>query len=370
MRVSFARAWVIAFPLLARAHIMSRRGGSCVLVVREPRRWIRSGCLFFRPHHLIISCGVGGFVLIVPVCRLVLPDVLSSHRERLSAIVLRADGVVSHPLSVSFLYELGKTARNVISCSIALGCPRASRSSSRLARLVGRLVLYRRRGVRSWRVSGLAVLLIGVSSWAGRHSFVLRRSCVLAPNPVLVVSSASRPSSRGASRCLSLMPCGLGWRGVLAVFGVASRLVSSSRGGFGFSFHLGGERMGGGSHPAVPGPVLACLCAVGGGTMPFSPSSFPPALYHPMVAGRKAVRRPPFGSSSPAACSRGCRSCLVSPISIGDGRNGRRRGDCLLGYRHVAHRVSSMGVYNEYDVCDVYKRYKDTMIREYDGYMR
>lgn len=349
---------------------LARRGGLCVLVVGEPRRRIRSGCLFFRPHHLIISCGVGGFVLIVPVCRLVLPDVLSSHRERLSAIVLRADGVVSHPLSVSFLYELGKTARNVISCSIALGCPWASRSSSRLARLVGRLVPYRRRGVRSWRVSDLAVLLVGVSSWAGRHSFVLRRSCVLAPNPVLVVSSASRPSSRGASRCLSLMPCGLGWRGVLAVLGVASRLVSSSRGGFGFSFHLGGERMGGGSHPAVPGPVLACLCAVGGGTMPFSPSSFPPAPYRPMAAGRGAVRRPPFGSSLPASRSRWLSLLPRAAHSIRGGRDGRLDGGCLLGYRHVAYRVSSIDIYNEYDVCDVYKRYKDTMIREYDGYMR
>lgn len=45
------------------------------------------------------------------------------------------------------------------------------------------------------------------------------------------------------------------------------RGVSSSRlgerGGFGFSFYPDGERRGCGSRPAVPGPVLACLGAVG-----------------------------------------------------------------------------------------------------------
>ena len=43
------------------------------------------------------------------------------------------------------------------------------------------------------------------------------------------------------------------------------RLVSrlGERGGFVFSFYPDGERMGCGSRPAVPGPVLACLDAVG-----------------------------------------------------------------------------------------------------------
>lgn len=33
-----------------------------------------------RRHHIIISCDVGGSVLIVIGCRIVLPRVLSSHR--------------------------------------------------------------------------------------------------------------------------------------------------------------------------------------------------------------------------------------------------------------------------------------------------
>lgn len=50
-------------------------------------------------------------------------------------------------------------------------------------------------------------------------------------------------------------------------------------------------------------------------------------------------------------------------------RDERRDDGCLLGYRRAAHHVSSMNVYNEYDVCDVYERYKDTRIRECDRYM-
>lgn len=55
------------------------------------------------------------------------------------------------------------------------------------------------------------------------------------------------------------------------------------------------------------------------------------------LRGMDSVRCPSFGSSSPASCPR----CYVS----------------------------SMDVYNEYDVCDVYKRYKDTKIQKYDEYM-
>lgn len=68
-------------------------------------------------------------------------------------------------------------------------------------RLVERLVPYRRCGVRSWRVSGLVVLLGSISSWMRRHSFILRRGGVLA----LILRLSSRPllvpPSRGASRC-------------------------------------------------------------------------------------------------------------------------------------------------------------------------
>lgn len=101
--------------------------------------------------------------------------------------------------------------------------------------------------------------------------------------------------------------------------------------------------------------------------MPFSSSAFPPAPYHPMAAGRKAVRRSPFGSSSPASCPCGI---ALAPCRLFDWmRRGGRRGDWLLMYRGVVHHVSSIDVYNEYDVCDVYKRYKDTRIREYDRYI-
>lgn len=137
---------------------LAQRGGWCVLVIGEPRRRIRSGCLFFRPHHLIISCGGRRFRshrLRVPPH----PSVFSLLIE--AAIVRRAEGVVSHPLSVSFLYELGKTARNVISCSIALGYPWTSRSSSRLSvswgvscRIV--VVVFARCGCRVLRFCSLA----------------------------------------------------------------------------------------------------------------------------------------------------------------------------------------------------------------------
>lgn len=71
---------------------------------------------------------------------------------------------------------------------------------------------YRRRGVRSWRVSGLVVLFVGVSSWRRRHSFVLRRggmlALILCPSP----PSASRPFvSYGVS--LLVPPCPAGWGG-------------------------------------------------------------------------------------------------------------------------------------------------------------
>ena len=86
-----------------------------------------------------------------------------------------------------------------------------------------------------------------------------------------------------------------------------------------------------------------------------------------MAAWRGVVRRPPFGSSSPASClgAVALASCRLSDLRRRDGR----RGGGLLGYRGVAHHSSSIDVYNEYDVCDVYEIYKDTRIREYDEYM-
>lgn len=124
------------------------------------------------------------------------PGVLSSHRMRVSCGGRRA--FLIRPLSHSRM-SLGKRRK--------IGFPahrfRMSPGFSFLVspcRIAGRLVPYRHRGVRSWRVSGLAVLLIGVSSWPRRHSFVLRRGGVLAPYPSPVVSFASRLSVSWACR--------------------------------------------------------------------------------------------------------------------------------------------------------------------------
>ena len=124
-----------------------------------------------RRHHIIISCDVGGSVLIVIGCRIVLPPprVLSSHRWRLSCGGRRS--FLIRPLSRSRM-SWGKRRR--------IGFPaHRSRVSLRFSflvspcRLVERLVLYRRCGVRSLRVSGFAVLL--VASRRGRS--VLRLFC-------------------------------------------------------------------------------------------------------------------------------------------------------------------------------------------------
>ena len=116
---------------------------------------------------------------------------------------------------------------------------------------------------------------------------------------------------------------------------------------------------------------LLALMPSGMGAMPFSSSAFPPAPYHHMAAGRVAVRRPP---PPPIWLIVACflvpgAVALASCRSFDSRRTGREAGGGLLGYRGVAHHASSMNVYNEYDVCDLYKRYKDTRIREYDGYM-
>ena len=130
-------------------------------------------------------------------------------------------------------------------------------------RFVERLVPYHRRGVRSWRVSGLAVLLVGVSSWRRRHSFVLRRGGVLvlilclSSRPLLVPPScvASRllvlpcPAGSGSVACLLVPSClFFSWGGVVGHgAGVScraclSRLICSSRAvGRGVSFLVSGS---------------------------------------------------------------------------------------------------------------------------------
>lgn len=86
MRVSFARAWVIAFPLAypCSYHAPAWRP------VRSRRRRRASAedmprCLFLILIISSISCGDGGFILIVLGCvASSFPGVLSSHRMRLS----------------------------------------------------------------------------------------------------------------------------------------------------------------------------------------------------------------------------------------------------------------------------------------------
>lgn len=97
VRVSFARALVIAFSLLANARII----GLAWRLVR-PRRRRASAVdtfrgLFFRPHHLIISCGGGGSVLIVLGCRLVLPRCSLFSSGRLSCGGRRVLSLIRSP---------------------------------------------------------------------------------------------------------------------------------------------------------------------------------------------------------------------------------------------------------------------------------
>lgn len=83
-----------------------------------------------------------------------------------------------------------------------------------------------------------------------------------------------------------------------------------------------------------------------------SSSAFLPASYHPMAAGYVLRAASPIWLII---------DCFVFPwlslltscrlFDLTDGTRGGTAG--LLGYRGVAHHVSSMGVYNEYDVCDV-----------------
>lgn len=103
-------------------------------------------------------------------------------------------------------------------------------------------------------------------------SFVLWHGGVFA----LILCLSSRPPSRSPMSCepdtvASCRACSPRLIVLLISSGVAFipvspfRLVArlGERGGFGFSFYPDGERRGCGSRPAVPGPVLACLDAVG-----------------------------------------------------------------------------------------------------------
>ena len=213
--------------------------------------------------------------------------------------------------------------------------------------------------------------------------------------PCLPISSCRSPPSRGAGRrallggvswrvvggdlfvvwywrVLAVSSCHrLVWRGVRPP---SRHCVSSlrlvGRGGFGFSFCLGGSGWAAVLVSSVSWPVLACLRYRRGGAMPCSSSAHRRsrlAPCHHMATGHLSGRASPFGSS-PASCSR-VLSALVSYRLSRLEAAGREAGRRMLGYRGVVHHVSSINVYNEYDVCDVYKRYKNTRIRGYDEYM-
>lgn len=117
-------------------------------------------------------------------------------------------------------------------------------------------------------------------------------------------------SSRGASRwrvVIDDVPVAVAWRACLSRCVV---LLVPSGGAFSFPFRLvvsgsgeasasrfitaGADGRRFPSRRLPGGAVLACLVAVGGGAMPFSSSAFPPAFYHPMVAGHvlRAVSPP------------------------------------------------------------------------------
>ena len=94
--------------------------------------------------------------------------------------------------------------------------------------------------------------------------------------------------------------------------------------------------------------------------MPFLSSVFPPAPYHPMAAGHLIVRCPCLAHRRLLLVLGGI--ALASCRLFDSRRTGREAGRLLAW---LLWRGSSIDVYNEYDVCDVYKRYKDTRIQGY-----
>ena len=122
------------------------------------------------------------------------------------------------------------------------------------------------------------------------------------------------------------------------------------------------ERMGGGSRLTVLWPVLACLrCRRG---------MWRCRAHHRFIGvsacSLSSYGYGAWGRAGVPGLAR-CRLLPAIPLSSRIGspderrRDGRRDGG-LLGYRGVVRRGSSIDVYNEYDVCDVYKRYKNTRI--------
>lgn len=191
------------------------------------------------------------------------------------ATVRRTADVAVPSALASFSYELGKTARNVISCSSPSDVP---------GLLVLRLVLPSRgasRAVSSSRCS--LVACVGSCGSVRRRLVVAEASFVCpaawryaCPHP-LPVASVRFSSLRLVWRLVARSPmsCGLGWRGVLAVPWASSRLIvswsgeaSASR----FSSRRGADERW---FPSCRLGAGACSDAVGDGAMLFSSSAFP-----------------------------------------------------------------------------------------------
>ena len=208
-------------------------------------------------------------------------------------------------------------------------------SSFRLVgRLVSRLVLRcpasRGRGVLARLI--VIILLVGRGSWCRDCSF--RLSSRRVGRHVRLVG-ASRLLVSGSGEALAS-------RFIPTVSGGAAVLVLLSR-----------------------GRCLLASVPSENGVMPFSSSAFPPVSYHPMAAERGACAVSSFGSSSPASCS--SLAIALASCRLFDSRRTGREAGRLLAW--LLWRGSSIDVYNEYDVCDVYKRYKDTRIQGCDGYI-
>lgn len=119
--------------------------------------------------------------------------------------------------------------------------------------------------------------------------------------------------------------------------------------------------MGGGSRLVRLGaePVLACLDAVGGwgdavliiDVPAYFLSSYGYVVWVPCGVFHLVHRRLLFVLR--------WLSFLPRPVSF-DSRRAEREAGRLLAW--LSWRGSLIDVYNEYDVCDVYKRYKDTRI--------
>ena len=238
----------------------------------------------------------------------------------------RAAGVASHPPSVSFSYELGKTVRDAIS--------RSSLSDVH-GLLVPRLALPSRRASRALFI--IMVVARGVSSGAECLSFVLRAvwRCVIA-HPIVVLLFSWDVAGLGVLPCL-LVSSDCSSRVVELVvhsrLAVASRLVVSLSGDV-LASHFISAASRWAAVLVLPyrRRCLLVLVPSGDGAMTFSSSAFPPASYHHMAAGSKPVMRPHLARRCLLLVPGGYRSCLVPFIRFEtDGTGGGAAGYLAIG---------------------------------------